>query len=97
MLEVGPGNTLSTLTKRHPQKTSEQITLTSLRHPQEDTADLTLLLKSLGQLWLAGVELDWDNFYGEEQHYRVPYPLILLNANGIGLNQKTEIRTNLSK
>ena len=74
LLEVGPGNTLSTLTKRHPQKTSEQITLTSLRHPQEDTADLTLLLKSLGQLWLAGVELDWDNFYGEEQHYRVPLP-----------------------
>lgn len=74
LLEVGPGNTLSTLTKRHPQKTSEQITLTSLRHPQEDTADLTLLLKTLGQLWLAGCEVDWDTFYGEQLHYRVPLP-----------------------
>jgi acyl transferase domain-containing protein/thioesterase domain-containing protein/acyl carrier protein len=74
LLEVGPGRTLSTLAKRHPKKPQAQITATSLRHPQEDIADITFLLKSLGQLWLAGVEVDWQAFYGEDQHYRVPLP-----------------------
>ena len=32
------------------------------------------MLKALGQLWLAGVEVDWDNYYGEEKRYRVPLP-----------------------
>ncbi|NET55353.1 MAG: SDR family oxidoreductase [Symploca sp. SIO2E6] len=74
LLEVGPGRTLSTLAKRHPDNPSEQITLTSVRHPQEEGSDVSFLLKALGQLWLAGTEIDWDEFYGEEKHYRVPLP-----------------------
>jgi len=74
LLEVGPGRTLSTLAKRHPDRSSEQITLTSVRHPQEESSDVTFLLTALGQIWLAGAEIDWDNFYGEEKHYRVPLP-----------------------
>ena len=74
LLEVGPGRTLSTLVKRHPDKPKEQITLTSVRHPQEQESDVTFLLKALGQLWLAGSEVDWDSYYGKEKHYRVPLP-----------------------
>lgn len=74
LLEVGPGRTLSTLVKRHPDKPKEQITLTSVRHPQEEGSDVSFLLKALGQLWLAGTEIDWDKYYGEEKHYRVPLP-----------------------
>lgn len=74
LLEVGPGRTLSTLAKRHPDKPLEQITLTSVRHFKEDISDVTFLLKSLGRLWTEGVEVDWAEYYGEEQHYRVPLP-----------------------
>ncbi|MFK8186311.1 MAG: beta-ketoacyl synthase N-terminal-like domain-containing protein [Phormidesmis sp.] len=74
LLEVGPGRTLSTLAKRHPNKDSEQITLTSVRHPRETVSDVTFLLKSLGALWLAGAEIDWQQYYGEAPHYRVPLP-----------------------
>lgn len=74
LLEVGPGRTLSTLAKRHPNKASEQITLTSLRHPKETISDSTFVLKSLGALWLAGTEIDWQRYYGEDTHYRLPLP-----------------------
>ena len=74
LLEVGPGRTLSTLAKRHPDKPTEQITLTSVRHPQEEGSDVTFLLKALGQLWLAGTEVNWDSYYGEEKYYRIPLP-----------------------
>ncbi|MGK7924069.1 MAG: beta-ketoacyl synthase N-terminal-like domain-containing protein [Spirulina sp.] len=74
LLEVGPGRTLSTLAKRHPEKPTEQIILTSVRHPKEEGSDVSFLLKALGQLWLAGTEIDWIRYYGEEKHYRVPLP-----------------------
>ncbi|MEM7758017.1 MAG: SDR family NAD(P)-dependent oxidoreductase, partial [Cyanobacteria bacterium P01_A01_bin.40] len=32
------------------------------------------LLKTLGQLWLAGVEVDWSGFYADEQRHRIPLP-----------------------
>jgi acyl transferase domain-containing protein/acyl carrier protein len=74
LLEVGAGKTLSTLAMRHPARNPQQIVLTSLRYPQEQRADLEMLLRTLGQLWLAGVAIDWDAFYQDERRYRVPLP-----------------------
>ena len=74
LLEVGPGRTLSTLTKHHPSKEVNQIVLTSLRHPQEVRSDMAFLLTTLGQLWLGGVKVNWSGFYANEQRYRVPLP-----------------------
>jgi amino acid adenylation domain-containing protein len=74
LLEVGPGRTLSTLAKRHPDKPSEQISLTSIRHPQDEYSDTSFILNNLGQMWLAGLEINWSAFYGEGQNYRIPLP-----------------------
>ena len=40
LLEVGPGRTLSSLTKRHPARQIHQLVLTSVRHPQDEKSDL---------------------------------------------------------
>lgn len=74
LLEVGPGRTLSSLTKRHPAHNQEQLVLTSLRHPKEEKSDVTCLLTTVGNLWLAGVNVDWLAFYSQEERYRVPLP-----------------------
>jgi acyl transferase domain-containing protein len=74
LLEVGPGKTLSTLARRHPDKQAEQVVLSSVRHPQESGSDVAFLLNALGQLWLAGVKVDWSGFYSHEQRYRLPLP-----------------------
>ncbi|AFY33175.1 type I polyketide synthase [Calothrix sp. PCC 7507] len=70
-LEVGPGQTLSTLTK---QQTSERIVISSLPHPKEQKSDLEFLLKALGRLWLAGIQVDWEGFYADEKPGRLPLP-----------------------
>ncbi|MEJ6479889.1 beta-ketoacyl synthase N-terminal-like domain-containing protein [Nostoc punctiforme UO1] len=74
LLEVGPGHTLTTLVKRHPDKAAAQTVLTSVRHPQEKQSDNHVLLTTLGQLWLAGVNIDWFGFYSHQEHYRLPLP-----------------------
>jgi acyl transferase domain-containing protein/thioesterase domain-containing protein/D-arabinose 1-dehydrogenase-like Zn-dependent alcohol dehydrogenase len=74
LLEVGPGRTLTTLAKKHPDKAATQTMLTSVRHPQEEQSDIAFLFTTLGQLWLAGAKVDWFGFYKQQQHYRLPLP-----------------------
>ncbi|BBC27199.1 type I polyketide synthase [Pseudanabaena sp. ABRG5-3] len=74
LLEIGAGRTLSTLAKRHSDKKLEQVVLTSLRHPQEQQSDLAFLLSTLGQLWMSGVNIDWNAFYEREKRSRLPLP-----------------------
>jgi acyl transferase domain-containing protein/acyl carrier protein len=73
-LEVGPGRTLSTLTTQHLEKNAKQQVLTSLRHVKEQQSDVNFLLKTLGRLWLSGVQIDWSEFYAYEQRHRLPLP-----------------------
>ncbi|WP_375495215.1 beta-ketoacyl synthase N-terminal-like domain-containing protein [uncultured Nostoc sp.] len=73
-LEVGPGRTLSTFILRHPSKTIEQVTLVSLRHPQDQQSDVAFLQNTLGQLWLAGVQIDWSGLYTHERRQRLSLP-----------------------
>lgn len=72
LLEVGPGRTLTSLARQH--SLGEATLLTSLRHPQEEISDQAFLLNTLGNLWLAGLEIDWSAFYAQERRQRVPLP-----------------------
>ncbi|MBV9388049.1 MAG: SDR family NAD(P)-dependent oxidoreductase [Chroococcidiopsidaceae cyanobacterium CP_BM_ER_R8_30] len=74
LLEVGPGWTLTTLARRHPDKVAEQVVLTSLRHPHDQNSDEAFLLNTLGQLWLAGIQINWSGFYAHERRHRLPLP-----------------------
>lgn len=77
-LEVGPGQTLSALVRQHPGMTKHHVVLSSLRHPQKQQPDEQLLLTTLGQLWQAGVAVDWRQLYvgsGEvERRQRISLP-----------------------
>jgi len=74
LLEVGPGPTLSTLVRRHPDKGAGHLPLSSVRHPRDQRPDLPFLLGTLGRLWLAGIEIDWQGFYANEHRRRIPLP-----------------------
>jgi acyl transferase domain-containing protein/thioesterase domain-containing protein/aryl carrier-like protein len=74
LLEIGAGQTLSTLTRRHPDKPEQQIVLSSVRHPQEKQSDLAFLLTTIGKLWLSGIEIDWSKYYKDEKRHRIPLP-----------------------
>ncbi len=80
LLEVGPGQTLTTLArmcrleKKDKREETAPAIISSTRHPQEPQSDDVVLLNALGQLWLAGVKVDWAGFYSRERRRRVPLP-----------------------
>jgi non-ribosomal peptide synthase protein (TIGR01720 family) len=74
LLELGPGDTLSTLALRHPTRADGLLALPSLRRPRDSHSDVFQLLSALGQLWLRGVEVDWHGFHAREQRRRLPLP-----------------------
>jgi NADP-dependent 3-hydroxy acid dehydrogenase YdfG/ubiquinone/menaquinone biosynthesis C-methylase UbiE/acyl carrier protein len=75
LLEVGPGQTLSSLALQCLHKdVADQVVLPSLRHAYERQSDVAFLLNTLGQLWLSGVQIDWPGFYAHERRRRLPLP-----------------------
>ncbi|MEH2067461.1 MAG: SDR family oxidoreductase [Nostoc sp.] len=76
LLEVGPGQTLSSLALQciKSENATNQTVLPSLKHSYEQQPDLAFLLNTLGRLTLAGVQIDWSGFYAHEQPRRLPLP-----------------------
>src|SRR5215213_9948823 len=74
-LEVGPGRTLTTLLRHHPQKGTTRIVLNSLRHPEESAPDFEYMLTTLGRLWLSGVDVKWSRLHEGERRRRVHLPV----------------------
>jgi amino acid adenylation domain-containing protein len=74
VLEVAPGQTLSSLTRAHPGAGLGRPVFNSLRHPNESVSDLVFLLGVIGKLWMAGVEIDWKAMYAGEDRRRVSLP-----------------------
>ncbi len=73
-LEVGPGKTLTTLSRRQAGGGNRHLFLSSLRNPQEQTSDVAFALNTLGRLWLSGVRPDWPAFHQSTSRHRLPLP-----------------------
>ena len=63
LLEVGPGQTLATFARQHPDKTNNHFIFSSIRHPKEPVNDVAFLLKTIGKMWGKGLVFDWENYY----------------------------------
>jgi amino acid adenylation domain-containing protein len=74
LLEVGPGNTLSTLARQHPAAGLGHTMIATVRHPKQAEDDPTVLLQALARFWLAGGEVDWTAFWAGERRRRVALP-----------------------
>jgi acyl transferase domain-containing protein len=72
LLEVGPGEVLSTFVKQSGYPASDSFS--SLPHPQSPVADTDQVLGTLGRLWTAGIPVDWSRFHASDQLKRVPLP-----------------------
>ncbi|MCW3844716.1 SDR family NAD(P)-dependent oxidoreductase [Micromonospora yasonensis] len=59
LLEVGPGQTLRNFVRQHRAWQERRAVVGSLRHPDERRDDQEYLLAGLGELWAAGVPVDW--------------------------------------
>ncbi|MGB3298890.1 MAG: acyltransferase domain-containing protein, partial [Phormidesmis sp.] len=77
-LEIGPGDSLAKLTQQQLSVTesanNSTLTVHSLPHPKSETTDTLQILSALGQLWCAGVEIDWQTVHTEQARRRIPLP-----------------------
>ena len=71
LLEVGPGQTLATLARQHPDRSPGQLVLSSLPSKDEEFRGL---LETLGRLWIMGVKVDWSGLHSGERRRRVVLP-----------------------
>ncbi|MEW5928794.1 MAG: SDR family NAD(P)-dependent oxidoreductase [Gemmatimonadota bacterium] len=74
LLEVGPGRTLRSIVRWHPGKLPGQVMHASLPHAREREDDRAFILNAVGQLWLAGIAIDWPALHSGERRRRVPLP-----------------------
>ncbi len=74
LLEVGPRTTTATLARQQAKDIKRQIAISSLGSSADDDAEWAAILQAIGQLWLAGVDLDRQQFYADEYRHRIPLP-----------------------
>jgi acyl carrier protein len=74
LVEVGPGETLTTLAKQHLARNAAIPVFASLRRQETSGSDVAFLLNAAGRLWLTGVPLDWRGFHAGWQRRRLPLP-----------------------
>jgi acyl transferase domain-containing protein len=73
-LEVGPGNTLTSLARMTVGKDGVRRGIPSLSHPREGRPDADALLEAAGRLWIAGATVDWQLVHDGATVRRVPLP-----------------------
>jgi phthiocerol/phenolphthiocerol synthesis type-I polyketide synthase E len=73
LLEIGPGRTLTSLASIAVQE-NQRTLVVSLPTAQATIGAQAFMLTALGQLWCAGVAIDWAGFYENESRLRVPLP-----------------------
>ena len=74
LLEVGPGRTLCTLARQHPDKPANQVVRECIPPPRARQSDQVFMLTTLGQLWLSGVRIDWRAYHENNRPRRIPLP-----------------------
>ena len=74
LVEVGPGGTLTASATRHPNWSSGHRAVRLMRHHAQNRDDRNAFLLSLGQLWSAGVEVDWAPLRGGQPAQLVTLP-----------------------
>jgi acyl transferase domain-containing protein len=71
-LEVGPGQTLTTLVRQNRGRAMAAFASFEATHRKEGEA--AAMMHTLGRLWQTGFSVDWSRFYIHEERRRVPLP-----------------------
>ena len=86
LLEIGPGQTLGSMTLQHlaSVNVSKLLVLASLPNSYNQQSDLAFSLNTLGEIWLAGVSVDWSKFYTNRHASTLPLPTYFLERQHHG-------------
>lgn len=74
LVEVGPGGTLTASAMRHPAWSSGHRAVRLMRHHAQNRSDRDTFLLAVGQLWSAGIDVDWTPLQGVGRPQLVSLP-----------------------
>lgn len=89
-VELGPGQTLTSLARRTLAGGPARLVAATLPHRRDRRSSAEAVQRTLGQLWLAGVAPDWAGFYQHERRRRVPLPTYPFERREYRLPQRSE-------
>ncbi|HYC30081.1 MAG TPA: condensation domain-containing protein [Chitinophagaceae bacterium] len=87
-IEIGPGNTLTTLANQALTERKDCSVVNLVRHPKEEALDEHYLLHKLGSLWLKGVNIDWAEYYENETRRRISLPTYAFDRKPFWLDEE---------
>lgn len=73
LVEVGPGNILSTFARQTANDPTVSY-INTLPDPLEEISEETYLVDRIGNLWSNGVTINWKTYYKGQERNRVPLP-----------------------
>jgi len=74
LLEVGAGQTLSSLARQHPSASPRHNIIPSLPRRDDVISDATFFLTSVGRAWASGVDFELARLWKDERRRRVSLP-----------------------
>ncbi len=75
LLEVGPGRALETHAKACLARPAERMVLSSLPPAGHlGLSEAPYIMRTVGQLWITGVDIDWAEVHAPRQPQRLPLP-----------------------
>ncbi|TWR25885.1 amino acid adenylation domain-containing protein [Mucilaginibacter pallidiroseus] len=90
-LEVGPGSVLANLVKQQPG--GKAITSIAGIVNTDEQSTYSSVIRALGQLWLNGIEPNWQNFYEGQNRRRVTVPNYAFDRKRYWVNPVVPINT----
>jgi phthiocerol/phenolphthiocerol synthesis type-I polyketide synthase E len=74
LLEVGPGNVLTTLARLTVGREGAKRVVQSMAHPHDERGDTVVLREAIGRLWLAGAPVEFAAMHEGIEPRRIPLP-----------------------
>lgn len=99
LLEVGPGQMLGSIAEKYLAaiEARDRLILPSLPHVSDQKPDLALMLQSLGQMWLGGIEPDWNALHQGERRGRLPLPTYPFERKRYWLETRAPVRRSVAE
>lgn len=92
LLEVGPGQALSTIAKNLRYKQSNRLIFSVSPKVDEKISSINHLLETIGDLWLAETTIDWEKIYANEKRRRLSLPGYHFERKYCWINQQKDAK-----
>ncbi len=74
VLEVGPGQALTALTRQHGDSPNALTAVASMPDASARQPEMAAIMSAIGRMWLCGIEPDWNEVYKNQRRRRISLP-----------------------